>query len=208
MSQENVIQVVTDNASNCRKMGRLVEAEFKHIRWTPCASHCLNLLIKDIGKLDWVKRVVSQALSIVNFFTKKVKVLAIFREHSTLELKKPASTRFAYMWLLLERLYDVHATLQVTVVCPDFVAWLREETGTSADEARAIQRLCMRESFWTEVRGIVIAVTPIYRVLRMTDMEGSTLGLLTHFMREALAEVQATTILDEPSESHILDGFV
>lgn len=55
---------------------------------------------------EWVERVVSQALSIVNFFTKKVKVLAIFREHSQLELKRPASTRFAYMWLLLERLYD------------------------------------------------------------------------------------------------------
>lgn len=203
-----MIQVVTDNASNCRKMGRLVEAEFKHIRWTPCASHCLNLLMKDIGKLDWVKRVVSQALSIVNFFTKKVKVLAIFREHSSLELKRPASTRFAYTWLLLERLYDVHPSLQMTVVSPDFLAWLREESDTSADAGRAIQRLCMKEDFWKEVRGIVIAVTPIYRVLRMTDMEGSTLGLLTHFMREALAEVRTSTILDEPSETHILDEFM
>ena len=97
MGQENVIQVVTDNASNCRRMGRMLEAEFKHIRWTPCASHGLNLLMKDIGKLDWVKRVTTNALSIVNFFTKKVKVLAIFRSHSTLELKRPASTRFEYM---------------------------------------------------------------------------------------------------------------
>ena len=84
-----MIQVVTDNASNCRKMGRMVEAEFKNIRWTPCASHCLNLLMKDIGKLDWVKRVTTYALSIVNFYTKKVKVLAIFREYSPLELKRP-----------------------------------------------------------------------------------------------------------------------
>ena len=170
-----MIQVVTDNASNCRRMGRMLEAEFKHIRWTPCASHGLNLLMKDIGKLDWVKRVTTNALSIVNFFTKKVKVLAIFRSHSTLELKRPASTRFAYMWLLLERLYDVHPSLQMTLVCPEFIAWLQEETGPGVDEARSIQRLCMRESFWKEVRAIVIAVTPIYKVLRMTDMEGSTL---------------------------------
>ena len=202
-----MIQVVTDNASNCRRMGRMLEAEFKHIRWTPCASHGLNLLMKDIGKLDWVKRVTTNALSIVNFFTKKVKVLAFFRSHSTLELKRPASTRFAYVWLLLERLYDVHPSLQMTLVCPEFIAWLQEETGPGVDEARSIQRLCMRESFWKEVRAIVIAVTPIYKVLRMTDMEGSTLGLLTHFMRDALKEIRASTILDESSSS-ALDEFM
>ena len=101
-----------------------MEAEFPTIRWTPCASHGISLLMKDIGKLDWVKDICGQALSIVNFFTKKLKVLAIYREHSKLELKRPANTRFAYMWVLLERLYDVHPSLQMTVVCPEFVAWL------------------------------------------------------------------------------------
>ena len=62
--------------------------------------------MEDIGKLRWVKRLVRQAISIVTFFTMKVKVLAMFREHSFLELKKPSSTRFAYMWNLLERLYE------------------------------------------------------------------------------------------------------
>ena len=47
------------------------------------------------------------------------------------------------------------------------------------------------------MKALVIACTPIYRALRMTDMEGATLGLLTHFMRGALAEVRATTVLDE-----------
>ena len=95
----------------------------------------------------------------------------------------------------------------MTLVCPEFIAWLQEETGPGVDEARSIQRLCMRESFWKEVRAIVIAVTPIYKVLRMTDMEGSTLGLLTHFMRDALKEIRASTILDESSSS-TLDEFM
>ena len=164
-------------------------------------THGLNLLMKDIGKLDWVKRVTTNALAIVNFFTKKLKVLAIFREYSSLELKRPASTRFAYMWILLERLHDVHPSLRMTLVCPEFLAWLQEETGPGVDEARSIQRICMRESFWKEVEAIVKA---IYKVLRMTDMEGSTLGLLTHFMRDALQEIRASTILDEST----LDEFM
>ena len=83
-----MVQVVTDNASNCRRMGRLLEAEFPTIVWTPCASHCLDLLMEDVGKLKWVKEVTKQATSIVTFFTTKVKVFAMSQEHSTLELKK------------------------------------------------------------------------------------------------------------------------
>ena len=48
---ENVVQVVTDNASNCEAMGKMVEAEFPKIVWTPCASHCLDLLMEDMGGL-------------------------------------------------------------------------------------------------------------------------------------------------------------
>ena len=158
-------------------MGRLLEAEFPKIRWTPCASHGISLLMKDIGKLDWVKRICNNALSIVNFFTKKLKVLAIFHEYSSLELKKPAKTRFAYMWVLLERLIDVQPALQMTVVCPEFVAWLREETMSGQEEARSIQCLCMRERFWNEAKAIVIVCTPIYKGLWMMDMEGAPLGL-------------------------------
>ena len=180
-----MVQVVTDNASNCRRMGRLLKEEFPTIVWTPCASHCLDLLMEDVGKLKWVKKVVRQAKSIVTFFTVKVKVLAMFREHSSLELKKPSSTRFAYMWLLMERLYEVKSVLRQMVVSTLWNDWEEHED----EDARAMQRLCLREEFWQSVRMIVIAITPFYRVLRMTDCEGSTMGLLVHFFRAALEEV-------------------
>lgn len=121
--------------------------------------------------------VVKNAPSIVTFFTSKYKVLSIFREHSKLELKNPSSTRFAYMWILLERLYNVKSTLRQTVVS---TMW--DESGS--EEAKDMQRQCLNEEFWVRVRTLVM---PFYRVLRMTDMEGATLGLI-HFTREAKAE--------------------
>ena len=143
-----MVQVITDNASNCRHMGHLLEAEFPSIVWTPCASHCLDLLMEDIGKLRWVKRLVRQAISIVTFFTMKVKVLAMFREHSSLELKKPSSTRFAYMWILLERLYEVRSALRQTVVSTLWNEWDDHES----EEAKSMQRLCLNENFWIKVK--------------------------------------------------------
>ncbi|KAL6342681.1 hypothetical protein AAG906_013087 [Vitis piasezkii] len=40
----NVVHIVTDNATNYHK----------HINWSLCAAHCLNLIFKDIGKMDHV----------------------------------------------------------------------------------------------------------------------------------------------------------
>ncbi|MCO5591037.1 hypothetical protein L7F22_045013 [Adiantum nelumboides] len=145
VGKENVVQVITDNASNCASMGRKLEAKFPSIVWTPCASHCIDLLLEDIGDLPWVKDTLSQALSIVTFINVKIEVLAIFRTYSDLELKKPSATRFAAMWLLLERLYDVQNKLQKTVVSDEFKEWLEGETTTSQQEAKAIQRLCLKE---------------------------------------------------------------
>ena len=64
---QNVVQVVTDDGSNCVSMGSMLEDEFPSIAWTSCASHCLDLLIEDIGKIFWVDAIFKTALSMVRF---------------------------------------------------------------------------------------------------------------------------------------------
>lgn len=56
---ENVVCFVTDNAYNCTVAGQYVEEAFPHITWLGCLTHCLNLMMKDIGKLPWVKDTVA-----------------------------------------------------------------------------------------------------------------------------------------------------
>ncbi|KAH7420572.1 hypothetical protein KP509_13G012700 [Ceratopteris richardii] len=192
----NIIQVITDNASNCKSMARKLEEDFPSIVWTPCASHCLDLLMEDIGSLSWVKSILTQALSIVTFINTKVRVLTIYRTYSDLELLKPSSTRFAYMWIVLERLVDVQNKIQKTMVSDEFKEWLEAENSESKQEAKTIQRLTLKEEFWAAIKGVVVATLPIYKVLRMTDMEGSTMGLLYHFMEDAFKEIEKSTILD------------
>ena len=46
----NVVQVITDNAKNCRGAGLLVEERYQHIFWTPCVAHSFNLMLQKAGK--------------------------------------------------------------------------------------------------------------------------------------------------------------
>ncbi|KAH0712354.1 hypothetical protein KY289_008313 [Solanum tuberosum] len=46
----NVVQIVTDNASENVKEGSMMMGAYPQIYWTPCAAHCINLMFGDIFK--------------------------------------------------------------------------------------------------------------------------------------------------------------
>ncbi|KAE8717751.1 hydroxyproline-rich glycoprotein family protein [Hibiscus syriacus] len=63
VGEENVVQVVTDNASAYVKAGKLLEAKRPRLYWTPCAAHCLDLMLEDIGKnIPRVKNALKKAI--------------------------------------------------------------------------------------------------------------------------------------------------
>ena len=49
VGESNVVQIVTNNGSTFVKVGKLLIKKY-NIYWTPCAAHCINLMLEDIGK--------------------------------------------------------------------------------------------------------------------------------------------------------------
>ena len=64
---ENVVHFVTDNASNMVAAGRRLQDEFPSIYWSPCAAHCVNLILSDFGKEHLVKNTVAHASIITKY---------------------------------------------------------------------------------------------------------------------------------------------
>ncbi|RVX06268.1 hypothetical protein CK203_027563 [Vitis vinifera] len=52
IGEENVVQVITDNASNYVNVGMRLMEKMRKLWWTPCAAHCIDLMLEDIGKLN------------------------------------------------------------------------------------------------------------------------------------------------------------
>ncbi|KAH7285060.1 hypothetical protein KP509_33G010500 [Ceratopteris richardii] len=175
---QNVVQVITDNGSNCVSMGRMLEQEFPSIVWTPCAAHSIDLLIEDVGKVPWIHDIFSTCQRVVTLFTKRPKLLSIFRSYSDLELLRPAKTRFAYMCIVMERLLRVRQSLMQTVVSQEWLAW----SGHTCSKAESVRITCLSDSFWREVEALVGVMQPLYSMLRIVDMEGSTIGLVYEYM--------------------------
>lgn len=102
------------------------------------------------------------------------------------------------MFLVLERLLKVHSSLRQMVVSNHWQDW-----GPSREpKSRKFETIVLSSSFWDDARAIVIGLQPIYIVLRLTNREGSTLGLLYEFM-DRLGE-QLSICTDLSSDRYIL----
>ncbi|KAM0906211.1 hypothetical protein ACQ4PT_016894 [Festuca glaucescens] len=126
---ENVVQVVTDNASNCRGAGLMVEQKYPHIFWTPCVVHTLNLALKSIfaarneedpeyEHCNWISEVSSDAQQIRNFIMNHSMRLSMFNDFSKLNLLAIAETRFGSQIVMLKRFREIKEALTLLVVSP------------------------------------------------------------------------------------------
>lgn len=100
---ENVVQIITDNAVANVVAGRILQDKHHTLFWTPCAAHVLDLLLEDIGKLDWVTPIVEDGRRITKYIYNHPWVLNLMREHTNgRELVRPGVTRFAMVFLTLQ----------------------------------------------------------------------------------------------------------
>ena len=51
VGEENIVQVVTDNRTSFKAIGMLWKEKRKHLFWSPYATHCIDLMLEDIGNM-------------------------------------------------------------------------------------------------------------------------------------------------------------
>ncbi|RVX10235.1 hypothetical protein CK203_016188 [Vitis vinifera] len=106
IGEENVVQVITDNASNYVNVGMRLMEKMRKLWWTPCATHCIDLILEDIGKLNVHATTLSRARQVVKFIYGHTWVLSLMRTSTkNHELLRPTITRFVTAFLTLQSLY-------------------------------------------------------------------------------------------------------
>ncbi|XP_042410295.1 uncharacterized protein LOC121999718 [Zingiber officinale] len=68
VGEENVVQIISDNAANYKAVGKLLMEKRKNLFWTPCAAHCLDLMLEDFNKHDPMqKETIARAKLVVSY---------------------------------------------------------------------------------------------------------------------------------------------
>lgn len=149
---ENVVQVVTDNAAAYVAAGKLLQDRHPTLFWTPCAAHCLDLLLEDIGKIDWVKPIVEEARDITKYIYNHPWVLQLMREHTKgKELVRSGATRFATNFLTLQSITTLLNPLKQMFVSQPWV----DSTYSKKVDGEKIVKIIFDGEFATRALEIV-----------------------------------------------------
>ena len=67
IGEENVVQVITNNASNYVNVGMRLMEKMRKLWWTLCVGHCIDLMLEDVGKLNVHANTLLRARQVVKF---------------------------------------------------------------------------------------------------------------------------------------------
>nr|XP_025664895.1 uncharacterized protein LOC112763443 [Arachis hypogaea] len=184
---ENVVHIVTDNAANYVAAGRLLEAEFPKLYWSPCAAHCINLMLQDIGKLNEVSETVSHASKITKYIYNHCHPLYLMRKFTGgREILRPAPTRFATNFIALQSILAQKDALRAMVTSKE---WTISAYSKEA-KAKTFVDQVLDSKFWNQCTDVVKLTEPLVRVLRIVDSEDkAAMGFLYQAFNMAREEM-------------------
>ncbi|XP_057856565.2 uncharacterized protein LOC131065967 isoform X2 [Cryptomeria japonica] len=195
VGEENVVQVVTDNAPNYVAAGRLLMERHPSIVWTPCAAHCIDLMLEDIGKLPWVKTCVEKARNVCKFVYNHSWVLALMRQYTEhKELARPGITRFATNFITLQSMLRCKMALRRMIVGEEWSSSSYAATPAGKDMADCIFD---ERGFWSPCDEIVKFVKPLVVLLRVADGEKPAMGYIYEGMDRAKEGIKSIYAGDE-----------
>ncbi|XP_057851591.2 uncharacterized protein LOC131061784 [Cryptomeria japonica] len=176
---ENVVQIITNNAAAYVVVGRILQERHPTFFWTPCATHVLDLLLEDIGKLEWVTPVVEDARRITKYIYNHPWVLHLMREHTQgKDLVRVGVTRFAMIFLTLQSILAALNSLKQMFVSE---AWLNSPYSKKV-EGEVVACIVFDNQFAQRVAEIVKVSEPLVRVLRLMDGDKTPMGYIYEAM--------------------------
>ncbi|CAI5462520.1 unnamed protein product [Closterium sp. Yama58-4] len=169
---QHVVAFCTDGDSNYVSAGKLLQKIYPHLEIVPCATHVLDLLMEDIGKMDWAQEVVPVANDIISFVRSHTWTRAFLQcpelhgEERSLQPLRPAGTRFGTNFIAVSRLLQICSRLTQMVTHKDW-----EEKGGSTLTGKTFAASVLDVKWWKKAETFVKMMELPYKAMRRTDGE-------------------------------------
>ena len=114
VGEENIVQVVIDNEASFKTTSMLLMEKRKHLFWSPCVAHCIDLMLEDIGNMKQIKETLDQAKMITSFICNSLKVVNLMKVLTKdRDLLRPRITRFVTEFISLQSLIRYEVDLKM-----------------------------------------------------------------------------------------------
>ena len=191
VGEENVVQVVTDNTANYKAAGEMLMQKRKMLYWTPCAAHCIDLMLEDFEKKIPVhQETIPKGRKITSFIYSRTSLISLLqKETKGKELIRPGITRFATSYLTLGSLQDNKGAL-IRMFTSE--AWKNGRYAKTKD-GKFVEDVVMDKEFWKNVVICLKGSIRLIKVLRVVDSDAEpAMGFIYEEMDKAKELIQTT----------------
>ncbi|KAF7807935.1 uncharacterized protein G2W53_040096 [Senna tora] len=190
IGEEYVVQVVTDNEGALKAADKKLMEKRKHIYWTPCAAHCIDLCLEDIGKKSNVKNVLENARLVTSFIYNHIWTVNLMKEFiGGREIIRPAITRFATQFIQLQSIVKQKQALKEMFNSEKFKKskFGKLKSGAAYDA----KKIVLSNDFWNKANDIIKVFEPIVKVLKLVDDdEKPAMGFIYEAVDRAKQSIQ------------------
>ncbi|CAI5966552.1 unnamed protein product [Closterium sp. NIES-65] len=172
---ENVVAVCTDGGSNYASAAKKIASTWPHIEHVPCATHVLDLMMEDVGKMGWAKGLVEKGGMMINFVRNHHFTRAYMKKGGEKQVLKPAGTRFGTQYIALSRLCEVRGGLAQMVLSDEWNEWAARDKDRKI-AAEKFRAAVMDEEWW----GLAVFFTSLMAVSfkAMRAIDSSAKGMM------------------------------
>lgn len=179
---EYVVQVLTLSAACYVYAGRLLMAKYPSLFWSPSASDCINKMLEDFGKQEWVSTILEEANTITTYIYSHAWTLHMMRKFTGgMELIRTKISKFVAKFLSLRSLVIQEDNLKHMF---SHTEWLSSIYSRRPD-AQIVKSLLYSERFWKSANEVVRVSEPLVRILRIVEGDMPAMGYIYEGMERA-----------------------
>lgn len=200
---DNVVQIIVDNTLNWSGIKSHIQQNYGTIFVSPCASQCLNSILEEFSKVDWVSRCILQAQAISKFIYNSSSILDLMKNFTGgQEIIKTGVTKYVSNFLSLQCILKQRFRLKHMFNSPEF-------STNSAYANKPQSAICIGilddNDFWRAVEECVAVSEPFLKVMREVSGGKPAMGFIYELMTRAKESIRTYYIMDEIKCKTFLD---
>ncbi|PKI63464.1 hypothetical protein CRG98_016131 [Punica granatum] len=201
---ENVVQIIVDSSLNYTGIVSHILQNYGTIFVSPCASQCLNLILEDFSRVDWVNRCISQAQTITKVIYNNSLMLDLMKRFTGgQELIRTGITKSVSNFLSLQSMLKQRSKLKQLFNSPEY------STNSSYTTNKSLSISCIAtvedNDFWRAMEECVAISEPFLRALREVSGGKPAVGSIYELMTRAKESIRTYYIMDENKCKTFLD---
>ncbi|XP_075515561.1 uncharacterized protein LOC142550208 [Primulina tabacum] len=167
IGEENIVHVVTDSESANKAVDQKFMIKRPHLFWSPCAAHCIDLMLEDIGMMSKVKKFIDKANQITSFIYNNDKIVNLMKIYTN-DRELESLVRYCQD---LKRL------------CTSIEWQEYKNTSKRRKDAEKIAAIILDTRFWKTARDICAIMEPLVKFLKLVDQDNKpTLSIIYEAM--------------------------